>query len=101
VTGQAQAVGHIIVDAQVWKQGIILKDHGRATFMGWQMIKALVVEVDGTAVGIVKPGDQAQERRFPAAARPQQGGEGATRDIQRHLIDGGGRAKALHDLLQA
>jgi hypothetical protein len=38
--------------------------------MGRQMINALLVEVAGAAVGIVKPGDQTQECRFPAALGP-------------------------------
>jgi len=92
----------VIDHAQILKQRIALKDNTDiADSHRAQLLTRAVGYQDISAGRAIQPGDQTQERRFPAAARPQQCGEGTTRDVQRHLIDGGGRSKALHDLLQA
>src|SRR5690606_3185682 len=55
-------------------------------------------DVCSSDVGPLQPRDDPQERRLPAAARAEEGGELAGRDADRHVVEGDEVAEALADV---
>ena len=49
---------------------------------------------------LLQPGDHAQQRGLAAAGGPEQADEGAVRDGERHVLDGGEGAEALGKIVE-
>ena len=82
---EARAVFDVALHRQPGEQGVGLKDHA-AIRAG--LGDRLAVEQDAAAVGADQPGDDAQQRRFAAAARPDDADKFAVIHVQREVIDG-------------
>ena len=57
--------------------------------------RVLAGDVDPAAVGRLEPGDHPQQRGLAAAARPEQGGQRAVADLERHVVERHELAEAL------
>ena len=93
---QFQAEGDVVQHRQVREEIEGLEHHAHRTVLGGQVVDALVVDEQVTGGDVLEPGDQPQQRRLPAAARPQQNDELAGCHVERHVpqrLNG----RAIHD----
>ncbi len=84
-----QAEGHVAFHRHIGKQRIALEHHADAALLRRQRHQILALQQNVPAVDRSQAGQAAQQRRFAAAARPQQGDElplfGGEIDILKHL----------------
>ncbi len=99
-----QAEGHVLRDAHVRKQRIVLEHHADAALLGADPATAgddLAGDLDLALVGAVEPGDQAQRGRLAAAAGADDQQDLAGRDLEVELAQRLDLAIALADAAQA
>ena len=91
--GTIQAKGHVFRDAQMGKQGKVLKHQpDRALFRQYVVVVVAdqrPIQINLAFVLRVDPCDHAQGRGFTAAGRPQKTGDMTGQNGQRHVIDDG------------
>ena len=80
----AKAEGDVLEDRQVREERVALEDRVHVALVRRQSRDGLVAEVDDAIVRFLEAADHPQRRRLPAAGRPEQGEEGAARDLDRH-----------------
>jgi len=71
-----EAVLHVAADRHVRKDGVVLKDHAKATVFGCQPGATIVEQsgvADGSAAGVspLQPGENSQQRGLSRTARPK------------------------------
>ena len=91
----AQAVGHVFLDAQVREERVVLENGVHPAAIGRQYVQPLLLHPDFAAVGLFEAGDQTEEGGFARAAFAQDGEELTGGDVQRHAIQHGGRCEAF------
>jgi hypothetical protein len=76
-------------------QGIVLEDHADVPLVRAERIDAASAEPDLAFVGLVEPGDQAEEGRLAAAGGAEQGEELTLLDLQGNPVDRGDLTEPL------
>ena len=71
---------------------------GKSTLLRWASGDVLLVDEDGAVVGGLEPGDDPQEGGLAAAARSEESGEGAPRDLHGHVIESDEVVESLRDV---
>ena len=84
----AQAVGHVVVDAHVRIERVVLEHHGDVAVGGLHLVDDPAADGDGAAGDRLQAGDHAQQRGLAAARRPQQHRERAVGNGERHALHG-------------
>ena len=70
------------------ERGVVLEDEADARGPGAACpVTFVAVDEDRARVGRLEPGDHAQQRRLAAAARAEQRGQRARRDLDRHVVE--------------
>ena len=82
--GLLSAVFHILLDVEPGKQRIIL-EHDAA--VGPRALDGNAVEQNLATIGPFKPGEDVQQRRLAATARPEQCQKFACLDVQRKPVE--------------
>jgi hypothetical protein len=70
VFSQAQAKTQVGRDRKMRKQGMILKHHCRAAFVGRHFVHRPAAKVDRARIRPVETRQQPEKRRFPGAGGP-------------------------------
>ena len=84
---QAQPEGHVLVDAQVRVEGVVLKDHGDVAIARLEVVDDLAVDHDVARIELLKAGQHAQGGRLAAARGSDQHHELAVGDAQVEVVD--------------
>jgi hypothetical protein len=80
--GDLEREGDVAVDVEVRIEGVALEDHRRAALLGRTIVDDRAVEEDLARGGALEARDEVQDRGFAAAARADEGDEGAGRDLE-------------------
>ena len=94
----AQAEGDVLEHVHVSEQRVVLEHEADPAVARAARGGVLAVERDRARVGVLEPGDQAQQGRLARARRAEQRDELAGLDVQRHVAQRGEVAEALPDL---
>ena len=94
-----EAVGDIVGDAHVRKDGIALEHHVHRPLVWRDTGHILPVDQDMALGRQFEAGDHAQQRRLAAARRAEQHEELACHDVEADVIDRGHLAEAFGDIL--
>jgi hypothetical protein len=84
----AQAIGHVVVDAHMRIEGVILEHHRDVALSRLDRVDDASADVDLAAGDGLKPRDHAQQRGFAAAGRADQHAELAVADLEVDALDG-------------
>ena len=82
------AVGDVLLGGHVGEQRVALEHGVERPTVGRKLGDVAALVDDGSAVGHLQSGDQAQQRRLAAAGRSEQGEELASLDLQIHPLEG-------------
>jgi hypothetical protein len=81
-----QAEGDVLAHGHVLERGVVLEHEADPAALRRKPRGVGAVDLDRPAVGLLEPGDDAQQRRLPRAARAEQRGQRAVRDLERHAV---------------
>ena len=85
-------------DVEVGEQRMLLEHQADAAVLRWQRAGGSVDrpagQLDRAGVGSLEAGDDAQQRRLPAARRAEQGGQRAVRDVEVDAVERDDRSEA-------
>ena len=98
--GHFQAERDIAADAHMRVERIGLEHHRQTALRRRHVHHIAAVDQDLPAGDVLKSGDQAQQRRLPAAGRPDENYEGAVINIQICILDDVDRPERLADSLE-
>jgi hypothetical protein len=87
----------VLRDGHVLEGGVVLEHEAHVAPLRGLLGRVLAGDVHPAAVGRLEPGDHAQQRGLAAAARPEQCGERAVPDLERHVVERDEVAEALRD----
>ena len=90
-----QPEGDVVLHGHVLEGGVVLEHEADAAVLDRDVGGVAVGDHDSTPVGLLEPGDHAQERRLPAAARTEQRRQRAVRHIDRDPVQGDEVAELL------
>jgi len=79
----------------MWEQGEILEHHPKAAPVRGRPGQRLALPAHLASVWRLQPGDDHQQRRFPAAARTEQRDDLAALQLERDPIQRGGGSKTF------
>ena len=88
---EADVLGHV----EVREERVALEDHRHVPAAGAQLGDVASADQDPAGRRLLEPGDEAQQRRLPAARRPQDDEELAVAHLQVEALEGCDRAVAL------
>ena len=94
-----QAVGDVLADRHMRKEGVVLEHRVDVALVGRNAFGGLAENLDMPFVGLLEAGNEAQARRLARAGRPEHGEELAFRDVEGHVIDGADRAEVAASTL--
>ena len=95
--GLLQPQAHVVADRKVRVERVGLEDHGDLTLRRRRRVDAGPVEQHVAGGGVLKPGDDPQQRRLAAAGRADEDTELAVLDIEIDALDHFGLAEGLGD----
>ena len=84
----AQAVGHVVVDAHMRIERVVLEDHGDVAIRRFDLVDDASANVDFAAGDGFKTSHHAQQRGLSAAAWPDQHAELSVSDFEVDALDG-------------
>ena len=90
----------VAAHGEVLERGVVLEDEADAALLRHDVRDVVVADHDPADVGHLEAGDDAQQGRLAAAARPEQRGERAVRDLDVDILECGEVAEALRDVLR-
>jgi len=93
----AQAVGDIVADIQMGKEGVVLEDGVDATPVRRQRVEALAGHPDLAGAGLFETGDEAEKRGLAGTALAEQSKKFPAGDLQRDIPEHFGAAETLGD----
>ncbi len=93
----SEAIGQVVEDRLVGKQGVILKYHADITSVDRLARNVLLIEQEAPGVGFDEPGNGAKKRGLSASARPEQREEFAVRDREIHALQDDRSTERLRD----
>ena len=82
-----EAVPEVLPDAHVRVERVALEDHRDVTMARSEVGDVAASDRDLSARHLLESGDRAQQRRLPAARRPDERDELAVADRERHIVD--------------
>jgi hypothetical protein len=82
-----QAERHVVVDAHMRIERVVLKHHGDVAIHGRQMIDQSFADQDLAGSDGFESGDHPQRRRLAAPGRPYENHELAVADLEVHVLD--------------
>ena len=77
----------VVAHRHVLEGRVVLEDEADASLLGRRVGGVLAREEDLARVGLLEAGDDPQQRRLARAARAEERGEGASVDIDRHVVE--------------
>ena len=83
-----EAVGDVLLDAEVREQGVALEHHVDRALVRRHPEQVLAVDLDAARLGRLEAGDRAQQRGLAAARRAEQGEELVVGDVERDAVQG-------------
>jgi hypothetical protein len=83
-----QAIGHVVVDAHMRVERVILEHHRDVAFGRLDLVDDASADIDLAAGDGLQPRDHTQERRLAAAGRADQHAELAVTDVEIDALDG-------------
>src|SRR4029079_18834211 len=95
-----EAEGDIVADTHVRIERVGLEHHRQSAFRGGLIDGIDAVDHDLAAGRVLEPGNEAQERRLPAAGRSDEDDELAIKDFKTGAGDDDNIAEPLLDVLQ-
>src|SRR5690349_9159657 len=84
---QLEREGHVLVDAHVRVEGVVLEDHGDVAIFGRHIIDAPLPNVEIPAGDLLQSRDHAQDRRFAAAGGADEDEKFVIADMQVQVLD--------------
>ena len=84
----AQAIGHVVVDAHVRVERVILEHHGDVALGRLDLVDDAAADIDLACGDGLEPRDHAQQRGFAAAGGADQHAELAVGDVEVDAFDG-------------
>ena len=84
----AQAVGHVVVDAHMRIERVILEHHGDVALGRLDLVDDAAADVDLAAADGLQPRDHPQQRGLAAAGGADQHAELAVGDLEADALDG-------------
>jgi hypothetical protein len=93
-----QAERHVLEHGHVLERGVVLEDEPDVAVLRRQLGRVGAGDLDDAVVGVFEAGDDAQQRRLPAAARTKQRRERSARDLEIHVVDGGKITEVFGDV---
>jgi hypothetical protein len=87
--------GHVLGHGHVLERRVVLEHEAHVAPLRGRLRGVLAADVDPAAVWRLEPCDHAQERGLAAAARPEQSGERAVADLERHVVERDELSEAL------
>ena len=97
---QFQPEGHVVVDAHVRVEGVILEDHGDVPVFGRDGVDQPVADVDVSVGDFFESGDHPQGSGLAAAGRADQHHKLAVLDVERQVLNGDGLVEALDEMCE-
>src|SRR6266542_1704057 len=88
LTLHAEAIGHVLEDAQMREEGVALKDEADIPFVGHEARHVLAADEDAAGVGLLEARDHPEGRGLAAAGRTEEREELGGPDLQAQLTDG-------------
>ena len=90
-----QAEADVVAHRHVLERRVVLEDEADLALLRRDVGDVLAADHDVAGVGVLEAADDPQQRRLARAARPEQRGQRAVRDLQRHVVEGGEVAEPL------
>ena len=84
----AQAVGHVVVDAHMRVERVVLEHHRDVAVGRLDLVDDASADIDFAAGDGFEAGHHAQQRGLAAAGRPHQNAERAVADLEVDALDG-------------
>ena len=84
----AQPEGDVLVDRQVWEQGVVLEDRVDVALVRREPRHVLALELDQARGRLLEAADHPQGRRLAAAGRAEEGEEFAVEHLEVDVVDG-------------
>ena len=94
-----QPEGHVLEDGHVVEQRVVLEHEAHAPRLRVGMGGIGAMKEHTATVGLLQPGDDAQQRGLARAGRPQQRHQRAGRNVQRDVVADHGGAEALVQMI--
>jgi hypothetical protein len=85
---QPQRERDVLVDGQVRVERVVLEHHGQVAVPRGLVVDPVVADDHVAGGDVLQPHDHPQQRRLPAARRPDQDHELAVLDVDAHVVDG-------------
>ena len=82
-----EAEGHVAVHAHVLERGVVLEHETHVAALRREPGGIGAGDLDHPRVGLLEPGDDAQQGRLAAAARAEQSGQRPRRNIDGHVLE--------------
>src|ERR1700730_8555171 len=93
----AQAIGDIVADAQMWKERVVLKNGVYAALVRRKYVQPLAAHPYFSGRRLLEPGDHAQEGRLAGAAFAEQGEKFSGSDVQGNVLQNFARTETFGD----
>ncbi len=90
---------HVATHGQVAERRVVLEAEPDAAAAGRGPREILALDPDGAGVGRIEPGDDAQQRRLPPAARAEQCCQRTRLDLERDVVERDGVTETLRNAL--
>ena len=97
--GHLQPEAHVLRDVHVRIERVVLEHHRDAAIGRLEMRDVAVVDDHAAGGDRLEPGDDPEQRRLPAARRPDHDDELAGLDREAHALDGAEGAVVLGDVV--
>ncbi|MEY9720367.1 hypothetical protein ABIA22_002857 [Sinorhizobium fredii] len=98
--GDPHAERHVVVDGHMRVERIGLEHHGDAALRWRHLVDPLAVDEHVAAGDLLQPGDHPEQRRLPAAGRPDEDDELALLDVEIDAVNDIDRPVGLADVFK-
>src|SRR3954451_12346648 len=87
LSANRQTESHVPTHRHVTEQGVVLEDEAQPPLLDTGICQFLPRHEDATGVGLLEPGDHAQDCALARAARTQKCGDGTLRRREANVVD--------------
>ena len=92
-----EAVFDVLPDRHVRPEGVVLEHHPRIPLVGRHQRHISLIEQNPPPLGLIEPGNEAEQCRLAASRRAKKKEELTPLDVQTHPLDGNDVVEALRD----
>src|SRR3990170_2767379 len=96
-----EAIGDILADRHVGKEGVVLEHGVDVAFVGRHPFGGFTEDLDMALVRLLEAGDEAQAGRLARARRTEHGEKFALHDVEGDAVDSPDRTEAARGVLEA